>query len=234
MTRSQEVRAALKDLLPVAIAVAPFGAVFAALATERGLSFWEVMFASATIFAGASQYAMLDLMGQQVAPWAIIVAIFAINFRHVLYSASVGRHMGLFSPFRKYFGFFFLMDPLFAASEARARSRQLTPTYFFTYGLTLYANWLIVNALGAQFGKLIEDPAAFGLDVILPVYFTGLVMAFWKSENFSIVLFASVSVSLVTWWWLGTPWNITLGGFAGLIAAAALSKPDRGSRFGEG
>ena len=48
---------------------------------------------SATVYAGASQMVGIELFGNKVPPWLIVLSIFAVNFRHVLYSASFGRHM---------------------------------------------------------------------------------------------------------------------------------------------
>ena len=225
--KRQEISDAIKDVLPVLLAVIPFGAVFGALAVERGLPVPEVLFASATIFAGASQYAMLDLMGQKVPAWAIVLAVFAINFRHVLYSAAVGRKMGAFHLWQKALVLFLLVDPLYAASEARARTDVLKPAYVFTYGVIIYCTWMSSNLVGVLFGRLIENPAAFGFDFVLPIYFVGLVMGFRKATNFLPVLIVSVAVSILVWLTLGTPWHISLGGFAGLLTAAALSKPTR-------
>ena len=222
---SPDIKAAIRETLPVAAAVFPFGGVFGALARTNGLSLGETLLASGTMFAGASQYAMLDLMGQQVAPWAIVLAVFAINFRHVLYSASIGRKLVGFSLPQKVIAFFLLMDPLYAASEARARSLPITPSYFLAYGAILYGCWMAATFLGALFGALITNPAALGLDYVLPIYFTFLVMGFRRAKSFLPVALVSGGVSLLVWFWIGTPWNITLGGLAGLVLAAALSKP---------
>ncbi len=231
---SAERRDAVRDLLPVLAAVLPFAAFFGALAIQSGLTATEALFASATIFAGASQYAALDLMGQKVPAWAIVLTVFAVNFRHVLYSASIGRVMQRFSTVQKAVGFFFLVDPLFASAEARARQRQITPTYYFTYALLIYCVWMAGNVAGVLFGRLIEDPAAYGFDFILPIYFTGLILAFRGSNRFWIIMVVSGLVSIALWSWIGTPWNITVGGLAGLVLAAALSRPeDRSASIGE-
>lgn len=222
----REFRAALTHLAPLAFAIVPFAAVFGALARKEGLSLFEIMFASATIFAGASQYAMLELMGLGIAPWVIVLTVFAVNFRHVLYSAAIGRRFALFSPVQKFFAFFFLVDPLFAAAEARRRKEgRLRPAYYLFFGATVYSIWLASNLFGALFGSLIADPAALGLDFILPLYFMGLIFAFRAARNFWPVFSVSAGASIAAWAILGPPWPITIGGFAGLFAAAAFAKP---------
>lgn len=226
LTQREEVKDGLRDAAPVLAAVVPFAAVFGALAIERGLTLGELVLASATIFAGASQYAMLDLMGQRVPPYLIVLTVFAINFRHVLYSAAIGRKLLAFNPVQKVVAFFFLVDPLYASAEARSAQRAIRPAYFFSYAAVIYCVWMASNLVGALFGALIDDPSAFGFDFILPIYFIGLVMGFRKQPSFLPVLAISILASLIAYHFLGSPWHITLGGGAGLLLAALLSKGD--------
>ena len=80
--------AASKLGLPVVVAAAPFGLLFGALAVDNGFSVFEATLMSATVFGGASQMVGIELFGQKVAPWLIVLSIFAVNFRHVLYSGG--------------------------------------------------------------------------------------------------------------------------------------------------
>ncbi|MGO8658167.1 AzlC family ABC transporter permease, partial [Rhizobium ruizarguesonis] len=68
----------------VALASAPFGALFGALAVENGMSLSEAAFMSATVYAGASQMVGIELFGHNVHAWLIVLSIRAVNFRHVL------------------------------------------------------------------------------------------------------------------------------------------------------
>ncbi|WP_419901785.1 AzlC family ABC transporter permease [Kiloniella sp.] len=182
-----------------------------------------------SIYAVASQYVMIDLMGQGVPAWSIVLAVFAINFRHVLYSASIGREMKIFSSFQKAIAFFFLVDPQYAASESRALRTGLQPAYYFSYAAIVYTTWIVSNCVGGLFGSLIVEPEKYGIDFILPLYFTGLVMGFHKRPNFAPVLVMSGGVSLLAYFTIGSPWHITLGGIAGLVVAAVLSRPVGGT-----
>lgn len=214
----------IKDALPILMAVAPFSAVFGAVAISQGFSFTELMLASASIYAVASQYVMVDLISQQVPAWSVMLSVFAINFRHVLYSAALGRHMQAFSFAQKTLAFFLLVDPQYAASEARATQTALRPSYYFSYAATVYITWMSANALGATFGTLIEQPEKFGIDFILPLYFMGLVAGFRQRPQFFLILAVSCVVSWLSYFTLGSPWHITLGGIAGLSAAALSAK----------
>ncbi len=226
INRSPDIRDGVKDAAPVLMAVAPFSAVFGAVAIEQGLSFHEMLLACLTIYAVASQYVMVELLGQNVPAWSVVLSVFAINFRHVLYSAAIGRSMARFSGPQRAAAFFLLVDPQYAASEARAARNGLRPAYYFSYAACVYITWIATSSLGGLFGSLIENVERYGVDFILPIYFTGLVVGFHKRPSFLPVLVISAGVALAAYFTLGTPWHITLGGLAGLLVAAALARPE--------
>ncbi len=214
-----------RDALPIMLAIAPYALVFGVYGVDQGLSSVEVLLASATIFAVASQYVMVDLMGQDVPIWSILLAVLAVNFRHVLYSASLTPSLGAFSSWQKILAFFVLTDPQFASSAARSARHSLRPSYYFSYALGVYFIWICANILGSFFGRWMGDLSRFGLDFLLPMFFASLVIGFRHTRGFSWVLAASVSVSLAAYFLIGSPWHITLGGLAGIATAALRSAP---------
>jgi len=221
-----EVKDALKDVLPVASAIAPYSAVFGALAIDQGMTLTQLMVTSGSIYAVASQYVMLDLMVQGLPIWSILLAVLAVNFRHVLYSAASVRWIGGFSPLQKIMAFFLLVDPQYATCEARHTAQPITPTYYFSYAACVYVAWMTSNLLGGLFGKLLGDTSRFGMDLILPMFFAVLVFGFRRKPRFATVLIVSVSVSILAFFTIGSPWHITFGGLSGILVAALLSKPD--------
>lgn len=217
-----------KDCLPIMFAVFFFAMLFGATGVNNGLSFGETVLSSASVFAGASQFVFLDLYGQQAPVWSVLLAVLAINFRHVLYSASLGRYMGEFSPFQKYSAFFFLCDPLFGAGEMKAQKQGLSVSYYFGYGLPLYVIWIVFTALGASFGKLITNPQAFGFDMLLSIYFLSLLMGFSSRPNWLASVLASGVASILIYKTIGSPWHIMLGALVGITLAAIIGKPEDG------
>lgn len=234
-TRKSEIIDGLKLFLPLMVATAPFGLLFGAVAAEKGLGTVEHVFMSAAIFAGASQFVALDLWGYPVAFGATILAVFAVNFRHVLYSASLGRKMGAFKGWQKALAFALMVDPQWAAGEVRAEERKdeggLRPAFYFALAIPLYLWWVFNTWIGSLFGSLISNPEALGFDLILPIYFLGLTMGFRKRDNWLPVVITSAIASIIVYLTLGSPWHISLGGAAGIVVAAVLGKPDR--RIGE-
>mgnify|MGYP000439331049 CR=1 FL=1 len=208
---------------PAMLAAAPFGLLFGALAIDHGFTVFEAVLMSAAIFAGASQMVGIDLFGDKIAPWLIVLSIFAVNFRHVLYSAVIGRHTRSWSTAQRLFGFFFLVDPQFAEAEKRAESgKPLSFLWFISGGLTFYLTWVFEGWLGAVFGSLVRNPADYGVDFLLPVYFLVLVMGFRKRSNWLPVVLVSAVVSIGAYVFVGSPWHVSIGALAGVAAAAAI------------
>jgi predicted branched-subunit amino acid permease len=196
MSSSSEFLSGMRRSPAVVISSAPFGLLFGALAVENGLSVGEAVLMSATIFAGASQMVGIDLFGQ-AAPWLIAFSIFAVNFRHLLYSAAIGRRVGHWSTGEKGVGFFFLVDPQYAESERRAEDGHLlTFAWYMGMALPVYVFWIINSWLGAAFGQLIPNPYALGLDFLLPIYFLALVMDFRDRPLWLPVVAASAVASI--------------------------------------
>lgn len=206
-------------------AVCAFAMVFGATAIKAGMSLFELLFASATMFAGASQFVFLEILGYHAPAWSIVVGVFAVNFRHILYSASLGRSMGAFSWFQKYSAFFLMADPMFSASEHRASQQTLTPAYYFGFAGVQYIVWVGATFIGAAFGSLIDDPQALGIDMLLPIYFMTMVMTFRKRPNWLGIVVTSGAGSAVFYQLVGPPWHISLGALCGILMAVYIAKP---------
>ncbi|MCT8996887.1 AzlC family ABC transporter permease [Chelativorans intermedius] len=208
---------------PVVVAAAPFGLLFGTLAMENGFTIFEAVFMSATIYAGASQMVGIDLFGARIAPWMVVLSIFAVNFRHVLYSATIGRHIAHWTPLQRFVGFFFLVDPQFAEAEKRVeRGQRIGFAWYMGLGLPIYVCWVAEAWLGALFGRLIPDPHALGLDFLLPIYFLGLVMSFRKRPLWLPVVGVSALASILAYKTVGSPWHVSIGALAGVALGALL------------
>ncbi len=230
MTQIREMRDALRDVAPMAVGAAPFGMVFGAASVANGYSLFETMLSSAAMFAGASQFVLMEVNGFGVPAWSVALAVFAVNFRHVLYSAATGRRIVQFPFWQKALAFFLLTDLQFAAGEMRGNEgRAVSAAWYFTLGGVLYALWLVTTLVGGLFGRLIEDPKDLGLDFLLPVYFLAVLMGFRKRTGFLPIALASALGSVLAFKLLGPPWHFALGGLAGIALAAFMTKPEGGN-----
>lgn len=217
-----------RESVPVLLAAAPFGLLFGALAIDNGLTVGEAVLMSAAIYAGASQMVGIELFGAHVAPWLIVFSIFAVNFRHVLYSASIGPQIAAIGGWRKWPAFFMLIDPQFAATEMRKEKKlPVTPGWYFGLGLPIYAAWVMEAWIGALFGRMIPDPQALGIDFLLPIYFLGLLLGFRKRTNWLPVVLAASLGSIAAFYVIGSPWHVSVGSLVGIFVAVLLPLPPK-------
>lgn len=220
---SSDFRDGMRTGVPIVLSAAPFGALFGAVAVQNGQTWAEAALMSATVFAGASQLVGLELFGHHVQPWLIILSIFAVNFRHILYSAALTKYIAHFTPLQKFLAFFLLTDPQFAESVKRGETgRHVTFAWYWGLGVMIYVPWLVVTIIGALLGNLIHDPRVIGLDVLLPIYFLGLVFGFRKRGNFIPVALTAAAGSILAYRYIGSPWHVSVGALAGVLVAALL------------
>lgn len=229
MSLANEFARGMRKSPPIVLSSAPFGLLFGALAIDNGFSVGEAVLMSATVYAGASQLVGLDLFGQKVAPWLIVLSIFAVNFRHVLYSAAVGRRVLHWLPTQRVFGFFFLVDPQYAEAERKAeKGEAVTFAWFMGMATPIYLFWVIEAWLGAAFGSLIPDTHALGFDFLLPIYFLGLVLSFRKRPLWLAIVSTSAVAAVIAYETIGSPWHVSVGAIAGIALAAFMPLPEAG------
>ncbi len=229
-------KAGLRRIAPIIVSAAPFGVLFGAVAVQHGMSTGEAVLMSGVIYAGASQLVGINLFDQHLPAWIVILSILAVNFRHILYSAAIARHIDLLSPWQKAVNFFLLTDPHYAEIERHAQGGEpVTFGWVMGLGLGLYLPWLAMTYAGCVLGAFIGDPKSIGLDVLLPVYFLGLVMGFRKRENWLPVVIVSSLASMAAVKFVGSPWHVSIGAVAGILAASLMPvKPGTRSELGEG
>jgi predicted branched-subunit amino acid permease len=222
-----EFREGLKQSIPFILSVFPYGIVVGTLGINNGGSPFDVMLQSTLFFAGASQTVMWELYGAGTPVWVIPLAIFAVNFRLVLYSAAIGRKLEPLSKPKMISALFLLQDIAMAVGMKRADSpRGLSYGHYMGINLVLYFTWLIASAVGIVFGQLIDDPRAVGMDMLVPVYFLLLVMGFRTKPNMALVFMVSAGIAALVYALVGSPYHIAAGGLSGMLAAALAAKPE--------
>lgn len=221
--RAQFLHGAVRGL-SIAVAMVPVAVLFGALARQSGLTFGETVLMSGLVYGGASQLVGIELFGQNVPAWLVVFSIFAVNFRHVLYSAALGRRVPHWTGPQRAIGFFFLTDPQFAESEARAeRGIPITFAWYFGLFVPIWAIWTGASAVGAWAGGMIGNAHALGLDYLMPIYFLGLLIGFRRRPLWLPIVAASAAASILAYHTIGSPWHVSIGALAGIALAVVLT-----------
>jgi 4-azaleucine resistance transporter AzlC len=191
VSRTSQFQRGLKAILPILLAVTPFGMIYGALALQAGIPLAAAQSMSFIVFAGSSQFITTQLVSQLIPGLVIVLTIFVVNLRHALYSASVAPYTQRL-PFRWKAGLAYLLtDEAYAVSilhyekEGSAGNQHW---FFFGAGLGLWTCWQLSTALGIFLGAVI--PASWSLDFALPLTFIALIVPALKDR-------AGVTASLV-------------------------------------
>lgn len=209
--------------LPFTIVVIPFAMLFGVVATEAGLNVLETMMFSVTVFAGASQFAALQLM-QDNAPTLIVLATaLAVNLRMVMYSVALAPHLGRAPLGWRALMAYFLVDQSFAVSSIEYERNPDLPimakvAFFFGALLPVAPVWYVASLGGALAGRAI--PPEFALDFALPITFLAMVAPLLRSLPHILAAGVSILMSLLL---AGLPWGTgVLGAAACAMAAGAV------------
>lgn len=208
------------EIAPVAGFVVPFGIAFGMAATTRSLPPDISMVMSAAVYAGASQFAVLDLWHAPLPLAMMALTVLAVNARHILLGAAIAPWMLKVPPLRRAAALFFLSDANFAqAMTARARGEHDAGVLLGS-GLLMWAAWMIGTAIGAYGGAALGDLTRFGLDVVMVCYFSAMALAQWTGRADLPPWLVAAGVALAGWLLLPPGWHIIAGALAGGLTGA--------------
>ncbi len=220
-----EIARGLRDVAPLLIGIIPFGLVAGAAAVEAGLRPLQAIGLSVVVFAGASQLAVIDLLGQNAALSIVVITGVVINLRILMYSASIAPSFQSFRPRWKAITAYVLTDQAYALSISRYAEKELSKTerrrYYLTVALTLWIVWQICTIVGIIIGARVPDE--WGLGFAVPLVFLSLLVPAAASRPAIAAALVGGVVSTI-----GTIYNFPLnlglitGGATGVVAGVVV------------
>lgn len=224
------VRAEFFRLLPISLFVVAFGAAFGLAATQKGLEPLQAVLMSGAVFAGASQFAAVDMWGAEVSVLPMMVAVFAINSRHLLMGASLYPMLRDVSPGKRYALLLLLTDANWAVSAQEYQSGRRNLEVILGGGLALWLAWIVGTCLGVYFGGLLQNPKSLGLDMVLGCFLLAMALGGKKSPRVLVAWTVAALASLAAWRWLPANTHVVVGALAGGVIGFFWleSKPAQG------
>jgi 4-azaleucine resistance transporter AzlC len=224
-----DLRRGLLATLPLAPGVVAFGLLYGMMARHVGLTPWEAWAMSAIVHAGSAQFAALGMWETSSAA-PIILTTFVINLRHLLMGASVAPHLRGLSPLWKAFLALWMSDESYALAIAEYERGRGSHWYFLGANLGIYLIWPASGLVGAVLGAAIPEPGRYGLDLVFPLAFLGLLTAFLKDRIGVAVALASGGLALLAAFYLPGNWHVILAGLLGSGLGVLLEEVQRACR----
>jgi 4-azaleucine resistance transporter AzlC len=220
------VRAGFVDLVPLSIFVTLFGAAFGLAAAQDGLGTGVIIGMSVFVFAGAAQFAALELWGAQVPVLTLAVTVFAINARHLLMGASLYPWLRQLPPRARYGVMMTASDANWAMSLEAIRNGKPGLGILLGGGLALWLFWVAGTCLGIYFGEALRNPKELGLDMVMGCFLLAMVVGGKKDIRILAIWAVAGCAALLARWLLPENTHVVVGAVAGGLAGLIWNKDD--------
>jgi len=171
------------------------GTTFGVVARQSGLQPVEIAGMSLLVFAGASQFAMVQLFSERVPTAIVIASVLFINLRHVLMAASLRAQLQRLPLAGRIVAGFVLTDESFAMATGYFRRGGRSLAYYFTFAISLYVLWNLATLAGIAIGSAIGDPRRLGVDFAITATFTGIVVLAIRRRSEAVIAVVAALVS---------------------------------------
>ena len=167
-------RATASQSLSVSFTVGLYGTAFGAASIAAGFSVLQTCLLSLLAFSGASQFAVVGVMGAGGTAIAGIATASLLGVRNMLYALRMAPLLRV-SGFKKVIAAQVTIDEStgVALSQEKLGTEAMKQGFWLT-GFGVYIFWNIFTLLGALGAKAMGNPSAWGLDAAVPAAFLGL------------------------------------------------------------
>lgn len=215
-----ELWSGFKQLLPISLFVVVFGLAFGLAATQSGLDGTSIVIMSTLVFAGASQFAALDLWGAQVPLIPLAITVFAVNARHLLMGATLYPWLRHLPPARRYGMMLVVTDASWAMSMQAFGRGESGMGLLFGGGIALWLAWILGSWLGLHFGSAIHDPMSLGLDMVMGCFMLAMAIGGQKNLRMLAIWTVAAGSSLLAYRYLPENSHVVVGALAGGMLGA--------------
>jgi 4-azaleucine resistance transporter AzlC len=183
-------------ILPLSIAVIPWGILAGSLAVEAGLFDLQAQAVSAIVFAGSVQLVGMGLIKAGASLTTLLLTTLFLTSRHLLYSATMRTRISHLPVHQRLILGFLLTDELFAVCSHQTR-KQFNFWYAFGAGFSFYFIWQLASLSGIILGQSIPNLDQYGLDFAVAATFIAIVLPTIKKLSVLVTVVIALILSVV-------------------------------------
>ncbi|MGY1858375.1 AzlC family ABC transporter permease [Modestobacter sp. SYSU DS0290] len=165
--------ATLRDAVGLGAAVGLYGVAFGAAAAGAGLDTWQALTMSALMFTGASQFALVGVVGAGGGAVAAVGSALLLGTRNTVYGVRLAPMLAPRGWWRRAGAAHWVIDETTAMAVA-APDRELGRLAFWATGATIYLGWNLTTLIGSMGAAALGETAQAALDSIVPAAFLAL------------------------------------------------------------
>jgi predicted branched-subunit amino acid permease len=184
----------LRNAVGIAVATGAYAVSFGAVAVAAGLSVLQACATSLLVFTGASQFALVAVLGGGGAALSGVLSAWLLGVRNALYAVRLAELLRLPGARR-------LVAAQLTIDESTAMAIAAPPglerTGFFATGIGIYLLWNLGTLVGALGAAQLGDPGRFGLDAAVPAAFIALLAPRLRDREGATVAVLGAAIALV-------------------------------------
>ena len=189
-------RATVAASFSVSFTVGLYGIAFGAAGTAAGFTLLQTCLLSLLTFSGASQFAVVGVLGAGGSAISGIATASLLGIRNSLYGLRLAPLLHL-KGWQKIVGAQVTIDEStgVALGQSDLGEGAMKQGFWLT-GIGVYIFWNIFTVMGALGAEAMGDPAAWGLDAAVPAAFLGLVWPRLLGRFEKILAVSAIALSL--------------------------------------
>ena len=190
-------RASKATSFSVSFTVGLYGVAFGAAGIAAGFSILQTTLLSLLTFSGASQFAVVGVLGGGGSALSGIATASLLGIRNALYGLRMAPLLKL-RGWRKIVAAQVTIDESTGVAIGQESRGEAASRYgFWATGIGVYVFWNLFTLLGALGAQAIGDPSAWGLDAAVPAAFLGLVWPRLIDMKSKLVALSAITLALL-------------------------------------
>ena len=174
-------KAVKQESFTVSLTVGAYGIAFGAAAVADHFTVLQACLLSLLLFSGASQFAVVGVMGAGGSAISAIATSTLLGSRNALYGlrlAPILNHRGI----KRALGAQITIDESTGVALSQSTDEEMKKGFWYT-GIGVVIFWNFFTVLGALGANAIGNPSAWGLDAAVPAAFLGLLWPRLKAKE---------------------------------------------------
>ena len=173
----------LRDSLSVSITVGAYGTAFGAAAVANGFSLLQTCLLSLLTFSGASQFAVIGVLGAGGGAISGIATASLLGIRNGVYGVIMAPRLKVKGLKRIVAAQITIDESTAVALGQEVRGEKAMRQGFWLTGFGVFLFWNLFTVAGALGAQAMGDIRAWGLDSAVPAAFLGLVWPRLKTNR---------------------------------------------------
>lgn len=179
----------------IGVATGAYGLSFGAVSVASGLDFWQTQSLSLFMFTGASQFALVGVLGTGGGVLAAVLTAVLLGSRNGLYALHLAPLLRIPWPWRAVAAQG-TIDESTAMAIRYEDDRMLARRAFWATAAAVFLLWNAGTALGALGASALQDPAVLGLDAAIPAAFIALLWPRLRDRQSWAIALAAAALAL--------------------------------------